>query len=65
MKHCQPANLSEWINWISDPCIDPWPSGRSCPTPVDFQNAIIIDPTYNFESITDDQSDDEDGSEQV
>ncbi len=64
MKHCQPVNLTEWINWISDPSVDPWPSEERSSSPVDLDDAVIIDPTYKFNSVSDEWTDDESNDEE-
>ncbi len=56
--------LLKWLEGISDSCVDPWPNGGPDSTPVDSKSDPI-DPTQHFVEVSDEWTDDEDGSEQV
>ena len=58
------SQLLKWLERISDSCIDPWPNGGPDPKPVD-PKSDPIDPTQYFVEVSDEWTDDEDGSEQV
>ena len=50
--------LLEWLDWISDSSVDPWPNGKPDPSPVD-PSSERIDPTHSFSEVSDEWSEDD------